>query len=35
MEIVRREVPITEEVEYLLDFEDRRKLGKNGRQDQR
>ena len=35
MEIVRREVPLTNEVETLLDFEERRKNGKNGRQDQR
>jgi len=35
MEIVRREVPMTDELEYLLAFEDRRTRGKNGRQDQR
>lgn len=35
MEIVRREVPLTDEVEALLLFEERRKNGKNGRQDQR
>ncbi|MBI3722177.1 MAG: acyl-ACP--UDP-N-acetylglucosamine O-acyltransferase, partial [Fimbriimonas ginsengisoli] len=35
MEIVRREVPCTEEVEYVLAFEQRRFLGKNGRGDQR
>jgi len=35
MEIVRREVPITDEVEYLLAFEERRTKGKNGRQDQK
>lgn len=35
MEIVRREVPITQEVEMLLAFEERRAKGKSGRQDQR
>ena len=35
LEIVRREVTITPEVQYLLDFEERRTKGKNGRQDQR
>lgn len=35
MEIVRREVPMTEEVEILLAFEERRTKGKNGRQDQK
>lgn len=35
MEIVRREVPITAEVQYLLDYEVRRFGGKNGRGDQR
>ncbi|MDR3690369.1 MAG: acyl-ACP--UDP-N-acetylglucosamine O-acyltransferase [Fimbriimonas sp.] len=34
IEIVRREVPMTAEVEELLHFEERRKSGKNGRQDQ-
>lgn len=34
LEIVRREVPITPEVEYLLGFEERRHKGKNGRGDQ-
>lgn len=34
MEIVRREVPLTEEVLYLLAFEERRYRGKNGRGDQ-
>lgn len=34
MEIVRREVPMTQEVEILLAFEERRTHGKNGRQDQ-
>jgi len=34
MEIVRREVPLTKEVEYLLRFEERRFKGKNGRGDQ-
>ena len=34
MEIVRREVDVTPEVEYLLDFEERRYRGKNGRGDQ-
>ncbi len=35
MEIVRREVTITPEVQVLLDYEERRTKGKNGRQDQR
>ncbi len=35
METVRREVTVTEEVEYLLSFEERRFSGKNGRGDQR
>jgi len=35
MEIVQREVPASEEVEYLLAFEERRYGGKNGRGDQR
>lgn len=35
MEIVRREVPITDEVAYLLAFEERRFKGRNGRGDQR
>jgi UDP-N-acetylglucosamine acyltransferase len=35
MEIVRREVPLTEEVALLLAFEERRFKGKNGRGDQR
>ncbi len=35
MDIVRREVTLTNEVETLLQFEERRKNGKNGRQDQR
>lgn len=35
MEIVRREVPITPEIAYLLAFEERRFKGKNGRGDQR
>ncbi len=35
MDIVRREVPSTEEVEYLLQFLERISLGKNGRGDQR
>jgi len=35
MEIVRREVPMTPEVEVLLAFEERRTKGKNGRQDQK
>ena len=35
MEIVRREVTITQEVEVLLAFEERRTKGKNGRQDQK
>lgn len=34
MEIVRREVSMTPEVEYLLTFEERRYQGKNGRGDQ-
>ncbi len=34
MEIVRREVPLTAEVKYLLEFEERRANGKNGRGDQ-
>lgn len=34
METVRREVPSTPEVEYLLAFEERRFKGKNGRGDQ-
>lgn len=34
MEIVRREVPMTAEVEYMLSFEERRFRGKNGRGDQ-
>lgn len=34
MDIVRREVTITPEVEYLLNFEERRYRGKNGRGDQ-
>ena len=34
MEIVRREVAMTPEVEYLLQFEERRYNGKNGRGDQ-
>ncbi len=34
MEIVRREVAITPEVQYLLDFMERRYEGKNGRGDQ-
>jgi UDP-N-acetylglucosamine acyltransferase len=34
MEIVRREIEITPEVEYLLEFEERRYRGKNGRGDQ-
>jgi len=34
MEIVRREVPMTQEVEALLAFEERRAKGKSGRQDQ-
>ncbi|RYG35946.1 acyl-ACP--UDP-N-acetylglucosamine O-acyltransferase [bacterium] len=34
LETVRREVPITEEVAYLLAFEERRQKGKNGRGDQ-
>lgn len=35
MEIVRREVTLTEEVQILLAYEERRTKGKNGRQDQR
>lgn len=35
IETVRREVPMTEEVQYLLAFEERRFKGKNGRGDQR
>ena len=35
MEIVRREVTMTSEVEILLAYEERRTKGKNGRQDQR
>ncbi len=35
MEIVRREVTMTQEVETLLAFEERRTKGKNGRQDQK
>lgn len=35
MEIVRHEVPVTPEIEYLLAFEERRYGGKNGRGDQR
>lgn len=34
LETVRREVPLTPEVEYLLKFEERRFKGKNGRGDQ-
>lgn len=34
MEIVRREVPMTDEVKYLLAFEERRYRGKHGRGDQ-
>ena len=34
MEVVRREVPMTEEVLYLLEFEERRMRGKSGRGDQ-
>ncbi len=34
METVRREVPLTPEVQYLLAFEERRFKGKNGRGDQ-
>ncbi len=34
IEVVRREVPMTPEVEYLLAFEERRFRGKNGRGDQ-
>lgn len=35
MEIVQREVVVTEEIQYLLDFETRRTGGRNGRGDQR
>lgn len=35
METVEREVPMTDEIEYLLAFEERRFKGKNGRGDQR
>lgn len=35
METVRREVKLTPEVQYLLEFEERRFKGKNGRGDQR
>jgi UDP-N-acetylglucosamine acyltransferase len=35
LETVRREVPLTEEVQYLLAYEERRFRGKNGRGDQR
>jgi UDP-N-acetylglucosamine acyltransferase len=35
IEIVKREVVITPEVQYLLDFEDHRGGGRNGRGDQR
>ncbi|HEY0867134.1 MAG TPA: acyl-ACP--UDP-N-acetylglucosamine O-acyltransferase [Fimbriimonas sp.] len=35
METVRREVPLTPEVEYLLAYEERRFGGRNGRQDQK
>jgi UDP-N-acetylglucosamine acyltransferase len=34
LETVRREVPSTDEIEYLLGFEERRFKGKNGRGDQ-
>ena len=34
IETVRREVPETEEVRYMLQFEERRYRGKNGRGDQ-
>lgn len=34
MEIVRREVAMTDEIQYLLAFEERRYSGKNGRGDQ-
>jgi len=34
IETVRREIPITDEVQYLIDFELRRFKGKNGRGDQ-
>jgi len=35
MEIILKEVPSTVEVDYLLNFERRRALGRNGRGDQR
>lgn len=35
MATVRREVALTDEINYLLDFEQRRFSGRNGRQDQR
>ena len=35
VEIVRREVPMTPEVEYLLEFEEQRAFGRNGRARQR
>ncbi len=35
LETVRREVPSTPEIEYLIDFEERRRQGRNGRGDQR
>ncbi len=35
IEIVHREVPITDEVQYLLNFVERIKYGKNGRGDQK
>lgn len=35
MEIVRREITMTDEIEYLLAFEERRFGGRNGRGDQR
>lgn len=34
MDAVRREVPMTDEVSYLIEFEERRFRGKNGRGDQ-
>lgn len=34
LEVVRREVPMTAEVQYLLDFEEHRAAGKNGRGNQ-
>ena len=34
LEIIRREVPLTEEVLYVIEFEERRMKGKNGRADQ-